>query len=491
MRRAPAGRLAGILAALSLVTGLLVPAVVSADPPVRATESVLSMECPVMVTPDGAAIAFAFSSDLGFGDAFVAFWPTEPPPDEEVLPTLEGFTDVIEVDGQTITAHIVLFGTDGSGEATLTATLTPQGEPIPFSSKSKHFKESGTTQSASVSGALAIFAPDVIGPDPITFDLAACQGFMTTITIFQVQPGTFQDFHDEFDMSCTLETDGAVASVSGFTVIFEEEFAFGFVSANLEPDGAQSMSGGAEVAMTASGVDATFDLADNETGELRGTASLSAAFTPVEVLRGVRVAQDYRQKMLVTRMDVAGTLVAETDAGTFAFDLAACNANFIEFHGIFHSPNGPKAGGRVPANDTVDGAVPLAIGDRVQQRTGGASLLPEEPCFIDLGFELVENVWGRTVWFTVEGTGGPITIDPSRSDFDTAIGAYVDTGAGLEQVGCIDDDFSDPFQPPQSPLTIDTVAGETYYIQVGGFDEGQLFGEEPRPEYGQLRLRVY
>lgn len=490
MRRVRTGRLAGLSGALCLVTGLLAPATVLADPPVTSSESTISLECPVIVTPDGAATAFAFSSDLGFGDAFVAFWPEEPPPDEEVLPALEGFTDAVEVEGLTLSAHFFVFGEEGSGEATLNATLTPEGEPIPFSSKSKHFREEGTTQTATIEGSLVIDAPEVLGPDPVTFDLATCQGFLLQVEFRQVIPGTFQDFHDEMVLSCTLEADGATAFLNGFAVIFEGEFAFGFLGLDLSIEGQPPIVGGADAVLTASGVEAEFGLGDPETGDERGTASVTAAFTPGEVLRGVRVAQNYRQKMLVTRMQVDGSLIAETDAGTFAFDMSACDADLLAFHNIFHTPEGPKAGGRVPGNDTPEGAVTLEVGDRHRQFTGGASIAAEEPCLLDFGGELIENSWGRTVWFAIEGTGEQITIDPSKSDFDTSIAAYVDTDGGLEQVACIDDDLSSVFLPTQAPLTIDTVIGETYYIQVGGFDEGSLFEEPPRPEYGHLRIRV-
>ena len=41
---------------------------------------------------------------------------------------------------------------------------------------------------------------------------------------------------------------------------------------------------------------------------------------------------------------------------------------------------------------------------------------------------------GRTVWYSVVGTGGPITIDPRGSDFDTVVAAYASTAGDLEQV---------------------------------------------------------
>ncbi len=491
MRRVPHGGLAGTSAALCLVIGLLAPATVLADPPERFSETTLSVECPLLVTDDGTLTAFAFTSDLGFGDAFIAYW-TEEPTSEEVFPALEGFTDSIAADGLTIQAHLFLSGPDdASGEATLTATLTPEGEPIPFSDKGKHFKFSGTTQMASVAGSVVIDAPDVVGPEPITFDLAACEGFITEAAVFQVIPGTFHDVHDEVGIACSLETEGATAFLGGFSLIFEGEFAFGFVDVMFEPEGGDPLFGGTDALLTPSGVEATFELVDPETGEPAGSAELSAAFTPGEVELGRRVAQNYVQKMRVTELLVDGELVIEAGADTFTFDLAACDANLLEFHNIFHSPNGPKADRRVPANDTPDGAIALEVGDRHRQFTGGASIAPEEPCFFDFGDgELFEHFWGRTVWFTVEGTGGEITIDPSRSDFDTSVAAYADTGGGLEHLACVDDDFSDPFQDPQAPLTFDTEAGVTYYIQVGGFDLGSLFEEEPTPEYGQLRLRV-
>ncbi len=491
MRRVPSGRLAGILAVLCLVIGLAAPASVLADPPERFQETTLNLECPLLVTDDGALSAFAFTSDLGFGDASIAFWADEPTSEED-FPTLEGFTDMIDADGHTIGASIPMFGPDdASGLATLTATLEPYGEPVPFQDKGKHFKFRGTTQMATISGSITIEAPDVVGPTPVTFDLAECAGFITEASVFEVIPGTFHDLHDEVEISCTLETDGATAILSGFSLIFEGEFAFGFVDVLIEPEGEDPLFGGTDAVMTPAGVDATFDLFDEEGIEPIGSASLSASFMLGDVQLGRRVGQDYVQKMRVTDLLVDGQLEADTGSQTFTFDLGSCDAKLLEFHNITHSPRGPKAGRRAPVNDTPDGAIALEVGDRHRQYTGGAAIAPEEPCFFEFGDgEVQENFWGRTVWFTVEGTGGEITIDPSRSDFDTSVAAYVDTGSGLEHIACMDDDFTDPFQNPQASLTFDTEAGETYYIQVGGFDLGSLFGEEPTPEYGQLRIRV-
>jgi hypothetical protein len=143
-------------------------------------------------------------------------------------------------------------------------------------------------------------------------------------------------------------------------------------------------------------------------------------------------------------------------------DDVSCFAGELRFTEI-QSP-GQGAGGRPLPNDTPDAAQPLAIGDSVTVRTGGTALEPEAPCIIEDGFELP---FGHTAWWTFEGTGGPVTIDTSGSEFDTAVAVYADEGGELVQVACVDD--VDDVDPLQAEVTIDTLAGVTYYIQAGGF----------------------
>ena len=71
---------------------------------------------------------------------------------------------------------------------------------------------------------------------------------------------------------------------------------------------------------------------------------------------------------------------------------------------------------------------------------------------------------GHTVWYTVVGTGDPITIDTSASDFDTVAAAYVADGGGLTEVACIDDQEFVPIGASyQAILTFDTDAGVEYF----------------------------
>jgi len=123
---------------------------------------------------------------------------------------------------------------------------------------------------------------------------------------------------------------------------------------------------------------------------------------------------------------------------------------------------GPK--GRPLPNDAPESAVPIAIGEEVIVRTGGAALEPEAPCIGELGGELVEFPIGKTGWWTFEGTGGEVTIDTAGSDFDTIVGVYTDDGGALMPIGCVDDVDS-----LQARITLWTDSGVTYWIQAGGF----------------------
>ena len=76
-----------------------------------------------------------------------------------------------------------------------------------------------------------------------------------------------------------------------------------------------------------------------------------------------------------------------------------------------------------------------------------------------------EVPFGHTAWWTFEGTGDPVTVTTAGSSFDTVLGIYVDVGGVLTQVGCVDDTEGSL----QAEITVETVAGETYYIQAGGF----------------------
>jgi hypothetical protein len=488
MRHVPTFRPVRLSVAFALITALMLPGVASADPPSRLTETILSVECPFIVTADGAITPFVFASDQGFSEAGIAYWATEPAPEGEEPPLLDGFTDQVTTAGLSVSTSMALFNEGAeAGSATIDATLVPIGEPEPFEERSPHFRNEGTFQAATIEGTAVLTASGIL-TEPISFDLSSCSGGITIQNIFEVHPSTLHERHDEARLNCELTGSDAMAIVSGFGFLFDGEPIFGFVDVFITPtdESESELAGFTQAAITYAGVDATFAVFD-DASDPTGEASLSANFEPISVESARRVTQTVLQKMTLTTMAVSGSLSVETATASYEFDLSACQASYLEIHAISHDPNGPKPGGTVPANDTPDGALALEPGDTVKMQTGGASLASEEPCVIEeLGGDVA---FGRTVWFAVEGTDGPITIDPTGTNFDTVVAAYVSGDNGLEQVACIDDDFSTLFQAPQAALTFDTVAGTTYYVQVGGFDYG-IFSEESNPDFGLLKLAV-
>ncbi len=84
------------------------------------------------------------------------------------------------------------------------------------------------------------------------------------------------------------------------------------------------------------------------------------------------------------------------------------------------------------------------------------------------------------------GTGGPITVDTAGSDYDTVIAVYTSNGSGgFTPVpgACLDDV---PIQPIgrtlQAAVTWNSLAGTTYYVQIGGYPQSFT--------YGNLRVAV-
>jgi hypothetical protein len=78
-----------------------------------------------------------------------------------------------------------------------------------------------------------------------------------------------------------------------------------------------------------------------------------------------------------------------------------------------------------------------------------------------------------------------VTVDTAGSDYDTVIAVYTAAGGGFVPVpdACVDDV---PVQPVgrtlQAAVTWQTVAGTTYYVQIGGYPQSL--------PYGNLRVAV-
>ena len=86
----------------------------------------------------------------------------------------------------------------------------------------------------------------------------------------------------------------------------------------------------------------------------------------------------------------------------------------------------------------------------------------------------------NTVWYRFTGTGGPVTVDTAGSDYDTVVAVYTADGSGGYTPvpgGCVDDVPLAPVgRTLQAKVTIQTIAGTAYYVQIGGFPEAFTYG---------------
>ena len=239
------------------------------------------------------------------------------------------------------------------------------------------------------------------------------------------------------DLFCPFDTPAAGGHLFAITRDRTDGGSFAFVDLVVEPTdpNAPVLVGGMDDPnLTPTGMQQGFDVADNSTGDIVGSASISATFTGTGAVRARRIYQNAVQMGIFEDLKVSGALTVSAGALTYTFDLSGCDAATQDRLDQAHHPSGPKPGGTPPGNDAPAGAKALTVGSQVQQSTGSASIQSEAPCIIGTGDDAFEFAMGRTVWFSVAGTGGSITVDPRGSDFDTVVAVYA-LGGGLAEPG--------------------------------------------------------
>jgi hypothetical protein len=460
-------RVLAILGGVAIATAALTGSALAA-PPVRITDTQTVVFCD-LTNEAGTVFADAGESEQFGTFGSLAFWAAPAVP-ELAPPTWISASSAVLIDGLSVSAVYELvefdefaeppFG-DPVGQATLAATLTPVGDPTPYAFEdrqgNRQFRIEGVLQEYAVAGTLDL-------PGDITYDLSSCQGFLDTFTVFQTNPASFVSHSSQLQLSCFWETADGFVNINGFADEFGT-FADVFMS-----DATGEYFGFADATLTTETFSAVMDLFPaDQGGELDpvGGAEASANLTPTgERINDIFRFDNFKVHITGSMLAVDGVLEVTTPGGmqTLSMDATSCFAGDLRVTQHESSREGPKA--RPLANDTPEAAEPLAIGDSVTVRTAGTALEPEAPCILD-GEEPFELPFGHTAWWTFEGTGGPVTVDTSGSDFDTALAVYADEAGELVQVACVDDvDDVDPFQ---AEVTIDTLAGVTYYIQAGGF----------------------
>jgi serine protease len=79
------------------------------------------------------------------------------------------------------------------------------------------------------------------------------------------------------------------------------------------------------------------------------------------------------------------------------------------------------------------------------------------------------NKGGRSVWWAYDAqVSGSVTITTAGTAFDTLLAVY--TGTAVDALNLVEQ--NDDFQGPQSRVTLQAVAGTTYWIAVDGYNKG-------------------
>jgi hypothetical protein len=479
MPRVP-GRRWRLVVSLAMAAGLVtVPATVSADPLVRFSEHAVNLFCDAHGVEGELHLFVGVSSEFG-PSASLEAWvgPVEPgsPPD------FSGFTQNVQLveagGGATLIATIPLMDAGGIivGDVVVTATLTPTGDSFalePFRDGNRWIKTTGTVAVMAVAGTLD--APGDL-PDFQLTDLG-CSGEIVDAQVFETAPHAFVFDNEGTFVDCFWESEGSFAHV------FAVNDSFGpYVEASLTIQGEHDIFGsGSPTILDGATLDATIPLFDFLTHQ-EESATASATLTPMgDPVSSVFQFQNGRNRLTEQRLSPDGLLVFST-GDSFVLDDEHCFSATFDLRFVETRASGPKAGGRLPANDTVDGAQPIRFGGVVNDQTRGASPEAELPA---MTCPESDDAFGHTLWYSFTGTGGEVTIDTAGSDFDTVLAVYDEE---LNELACIDDIEFDPIGGSfQASLTVDTAEGATYYVQAGGF-------LQPFPgaqaEFGRLRISL-
>ena len=480
-------RVIACLSAVALLLGTVGGA--AANAPIKEADHVRDAACSGVSTTAGSVEFYGMVSDQYGPDGYFDVWAGEPYA-SELLMTRDYDRDIsVAFDSGTVSMAVPLVTPDDgqpAGEAVVSGTLTAVDTYSwndRFKDGNSHFRDTGTGTAFVFTGTVTLpgTSPVSIGPDN-------CGGSDTTTSGFQTQPHARVASFTSTSGSCSL-TNGASATADVFIDVLD-----GFVSIN-----ATVVSGEAQIGTSGGGpMDAvgrasfTLDEYDLDTGVISGagSADVSLASSGETIDYTLRASNSVR-RVTGSALDAAGTL--STSLGDF--DLDPCIVAATQAKEIISPSSGPKPGGKRPVNDLPAGALVTASGYRGTLATRGA----ERPSEADYPCLTFPDPFGGsltvpaefTVWYTLAGTGTPITVDTAGSDYDTVVGVYTGSPGSFTSVACVDDV---PLQPVgrtlQAAVTFDTVAGTTYWIQIGGLNESDPSFVSPNVPYGTLKLAV-
>lgn len=457
----------------------VLPAAASADPITKYDEHRISLGCDSQFD-GGAAQVFADVSSVFGSSLFAAVWQDPASPAEDP-PTAAGQTETVDLvegtDSFTLSGTVPLTDPDdvSVGDGIVEVAMVASGPPTPVTPAFPSNHHSGTTGTdRPYAGQATLHFPG------LDVTIQGCTAVVTDVHVFEANPTAFIVDPQGVRVDCTWTTPDSFAALSA------GQDAFGFFAFAVEttPEHQLFDNGQSTGSMTPQSLAADLTIVDPATGEV-SNASANATFgllgTPVV---STLVSATRREKITEQALAANGTF-AFSAGGSYIMDPAHCRAAQYASHVIGTQPTGPKAGGKPPANDLPDGAIPIAPGARLNAQTRGAALEPEVP--ITTCPEGIGDNMGHTLWYAIAGTGRGVTVDTAGSDIDTLIGVYTRSGDEFTEIGCIDDVFRDPAGSTfQAALTFGTTQGEVYYVQIGGFR--RFFSDSA--EYGRLRVAV-
>jgi hypothetical protein len=482
MRRMPA---AATMAALLLAAS--VPGMASAAAPERVSDTQTDLSCDITVDAGTVSLWIGVSDTYGTY-AQLAFWatpagPFDDPPtwfsidgsaelsaDGSSLAASFNLVEYVEpVEPEGIEVYAVAPSGDPIGTATLAATLSAVGDPESFShgdrDGNRRYTVDGTFQQLAADGLLQL-------PADITFeDLSACWAGRTTTEAFATNPDTWVSRSADRSVSCVWE--GEDFSVGLYAVSYEG----GTFSEIYIGDATGFASGYTESAtLTTEQISAFYALETydelTDTWTPAGSADASATLTAGDRVNELSRYGNEKIRVDGVVLSVDGLLTIETGAATrtLPMDDASCFAQDITVQFIVSSPDSGR--GPALANDSPDGALALDPGDAIRVRTGGTAVEAEAACTLtEPEYGEIPIPIGHTVWYSVAGTGGEITLDTAGSEFDTVLGVYTSDGSVLTQVACVDDVVSEEGGTLQAALTFASEDGVTYFVQAGGYGE--------------------
>jgi hypothetical protein len=385
---------------------------------------------------------------------------------------------------------LVSTGVDPSvteGTAVVNGTLTEVG-PIDVRDQ---FHDGNRTERIVVTGTVYALTGTLTlpGAAPVALDPAVCQGAVFRQEAFTTNPNARVATFEINGGSCELQNaDG------------DSALLFPYIDGTFTAlDGTVTDVSGTQIGVygegdngggTASFPVVEYDLETFEPLSTTGSATLAVVGQAEPFSYTLKLSNGFA-RVTGSLLDLEGTL--STSLGDF--DLGSCVFTLGSSKEVITSSNGPKPGGRRPANDLPAGAITLNLGAKATISTRGAQQAAEGPypclTFTDpFDGQEYTALGEHTVWYKIAGTGDEVTVDTAGSNFDTVIAVYSGSASG-PVVACVDDTPLEPVgRTLQGQVTFATTAGTTYWVQIGGLNEEPVFGPDTSVPYGTLKVAV-